>query len=96
MGPYSAELVQKLMALALRCCEDKPQERPQMLEIVRDLENLRAMLSDSGSFPSHSGASASGTDPLPSSKSEKVLHIPSGYAWGSDLVSGVLPTICPR
>ncbi|KAK2657757.1 hypothetical protein Ddye_010809 [Dipteronia dyeriana] len=44
MGPYSSECLKRFMTLALKCCEDKKEARPTMLELVRELENIFSML----------------------------------------------------
>lgn len=44
MGPYPSECVEKFVALALKCCEDKPEDRPSMLDVVRELETIQSIL----------------------------------------------------
>ncbi|OIT26252.1 PREDICTED: probable LRR receptor-like serine/threonine-protein kinase At1g06840 isoform X1 [Nicotiana attenuata] len=44
MGPYPSECMEKFAALALKCCEDKPEDRPSMLEVVRELETIQSIL----------------------------------------------------
>ncbi|KAK7333100.1 hypothetical protein VNO80_29863 [Phaseolus coccineus] len=101
MGSYPSEQVEKFLTLALKCCEDEPEARPTMAEVVRELENIwyttpesdtkRAefISSDSGKTDSHS---------IPSSSSASAMKTPfiSGDVSGSDLVSGVVPSINPR
>ncbi|MCD7447076.1 hypothetical protein HAX54_023105 [Datura stramonium] len=43
MGPYPSECVEKFVALALKCCEDKPEDRPSMLDVVRELETIESI-----------------------------------------------------
>ncbi|KAB5561834.1 hypothetical protein DKX38_006791 [Salix brachista] len=95
MGPYPSDCVKKFMALALKCCQDEPAERPTMLEVVREVENISYMLQESG--PISSEFETSGTLEVDS----PALYTPgkpsasSGFL-GSDLVSGVFPVIRPR
>lgn len=44
MGPYPSECMEKFAALALKCCEDKPEDRPSMLKVVRELETIQSIL----------------------------------------------------
>ncbi|KAJ6395174.1 hypothetical protein OIU77_020437 [Salix suchowensis] len=95
MGPYPSDCVKKFMALALKCCQDEPAERPAMLEVVREVENISYMLQESA--PISSEFETSGTMEVDS----PALYTPgkpsasSGFL-GSDLVSGVFPVIRPR
>ncbi|XP_022735685.1 probable LRR receptor-like serine/threonine-protein kinase At5g37450 isoform X3 [Durio zibethinus] len=99
MGSYSSEIIKKFMALALKCCQDDPKERPTMLEVVRELENLCSLLPESDMIPTESDASISEVSGVGSS------HLYFGKnshpqmtteIIGSELVSGVIPTIKPR
>ncbi|GLT56700.1 hypothetical protein SLA2020_297250 [Shorea laevis] len=100
MGTYSSECIKKFMALALKCTHDKPQPRPTMLEVVRDLENLITSLRDSETAPSDPDASGSrvslgiGIAP-PHVSLDKRSHDYAEFM-GSNLISGVVPTIRPR
>ncbi|KAL2333094.1 hypothetical protein Fmac_014307 [Flemingia macrophylla] len=99
MGSYPSEHVEKFLTLAMKCCEDEPEARPSMAEVVRELENIWSTLpesdtkivelisSDSGKTDGHS---------TPSSSSAMKTPFVSGDASGSDLVSGVIPSIKPR
>ncbi|KAL2532069.1 ABC transporter B family member 11 [Abeliophyllum distichum] len=40
MGSYRSKCMEKFVPLAFSCCQDKPEERPSMLEVVRELENI--------------------------------------------------------
>ncbi|KAK4377420.1 hypothetical protein RND71_003716 [Anisodus tanguticus] len=44
MGPYPSECMEKFAALALKCCEDKPEDRPSMSDVVRELETIQSIL----------------------------------------------------
>ncbi|TKY47280.1 LRR receptor serine/threonine-protein kinase [Spatholobus suberectus] len=100
MGSYPSEHVEKFLTLAMKCCEDEPEARPSMAEVVRELENIWSTMpesdtkraefiisSDSGKTDSHS---------TPSSSSAMRTPFVSGDVSGSDLVSGVIPSIKPR
>ena len=88
IGPYPSECIKKFMTLALKCSQDSTKDRPTMLEVVRELENISSMLPESGNSPLESDISASS---LNSGRNTSVTQFP-----GSDLVSGVIPTIRPR
>ncbi|KAM7265657.1 hypothetical protein ACFE04_003340 [Oxalis oulophora] len=104
MGSYTAECVEKFVGLALDSCNDKPDKRPSMVSIVRELENiLKAMpeldLTCSTSDQSSSACSGmSATFSSASASSYAMSRDPynSFSVSGSDLVSGVVPTIIPR
>ncbi|KAJ0028293.1 hypothetical protein Pint_35124 [Pistacia integerrima] len=99
MGPYSSKCLRRFMALALKCYEDETERRPSMLEVVRELENLSSMLPESETIPTDSYISASGSSGIPTSSlySERNSYVSGGFPeGGSDLVSGVVPTIRPR
>lgn len=98
MGSYNNECAKKFMQLALKCCQEETKARPTMLEVVRELENLSTMLSNSKTNTSDSNASSStasvGFAPI-ALYHERNTYISSDYA-GSNLVSGVFPDIKPR
>lgn len=96
MGPHPSECALKFMTLALRCCQEEGHERPSMMEVVRQLENLSAML-DSDSGITESSPSLPVKQVTPASPSS-TMHNPviSFDVSGSDLVSGVVPDISPR
>lgn len=99
MGSYPSECVERFVALALRCCHEKPEGRPSMLDVVRELENILRTMPETGvdSVGSRSRSGYSGE-----SSSSSSLHYSSRGPYvsrnvlGSDLVSGVIPTITPR
>ncbi|KAL0450882.1 UNVERIFIED_CONTAM: putative LRR receptor-like serine/threonine-protein kinase [Sesamum latifolium] len=97
MGVYPSDSVKKFMALALRCSSDETKDRPSMLEVVRELENISSMVPESDHTAL--GMSSSGTS-VASAPSSSVYDRRSTYLTidlpGSDLVSGVIPTIKPR
>ncbi|RVW30362.1 putative LRR receptor-like serine/threonine-protein kinase [Vitis vinifera] len=96
MGPFPSDCVKEFMTLALRCSQDLTKDRPSMLEVVRELENISSMLPQAGhgrskSDTSASGISVMGTTAVYPGRNSYVSGFP-----GSDLVSGVIPTIRPR
>ncbi|XP_057972137.1 probable LRR receptor-like serine/threonine-protein kinase At1g06840 [Malania oleifera] len=96
MGPYPSECVNKFMTLALKCCQEETKARPSMLEVVRELENMLSLLPESNTIPLVSDASTSGVpSSVPSAYSGRNSY-PSTEFLGSNLVSGVFPTIRPR
>ncbi|WVY93625.1 hypothetical protein V8G54_032713 [Vigna mungo] len=101
MGSYPSEHVEKFLTLALKCSEDEPEARPRMTEVVRELENIWSTMPESDTKKAEFMSSDSGkTDihSIPSSSSASAMKTPfvSGDVSGSDLVSGVIPSIKPR
>lgn len=96
MGSYPSECVERFIALALKCCQDLPEDRPSMLDVVRELENILRMMPETenqfSDLASHSGKSLSAPS---SSYVDGDLYSVSNPS-GNDLVSGVVPTITPR
>ncbi|KAL3839925.1 hypothetical protein ACJIZ3_024516 [Penstemon smallii] len=102
MGQYPSEGVKKFMALAMRCSSDETKDRPLMLEVVRELENISSMLPESDNTSSefvNVNLSSSGTS-VASAPSTSVYDRRSTYLTGDrsgdDLVSGVIHSIMPR
>lgn len=104
MGSYPSKCIERFVALALRCCHDKQDKRPSMLEVVRELEIILRILPetetteiDSASAysrkttPTFSGTSASSS----SFCTNRDISNSSSHL-GSDLSSGVIPFIPPR
>uniref|UniRef100_M4CN72 non-specific serine/threonine protein kinase n=1 Tax=Brassica campestris TaxID=3711 RepID=M4CN72_BRACM len=90
---YSEEGVKRFMELAIRCCRDDPVERPGMLEIVRELENLFTKEEKPYSSPSvQSSASGFFAAGLGSYNN----HSTFSQFTANELVSGVIPSIAPR
>ncbi|XP_074277113.1 putative LRR receptor-like serine/threonine-protein kinase At1g06840 isoform X2 [Silene latifolia] len=90
MNGYSCECVERFIALARRCCEDKPETRPSMLDVVRELEDILQMAPESITMSDTTSISSSSTN-----LSVAYPHS-SSYVSGSDLITGVTPTIAPR
>ncbi|KAG4935123.1 hypothetical protein JHK85_050042 [Glycine max] len=95
MGSYPSEHVEKFLTLAMKCCEDEPEARPRMAEVVRELENIWSTMPESDTkraefMSSDSGKADSHSTPSSSSASASIMKTPfvSGDVSGSDLVSG--------
>ena len=97
MGSYPSNCVERFLALALSCCHEKPEKRPSMLDVVRELENILKMMPETDTVMSESTYTFSSKLEEPSSSS----HV-TGESYtslnisGSDLISGVVPSISPR
>ncbi|THG10273.1 hypothetical protein TEA_010533 [Camellia sinensis var. sinensis] len=99
MGSYPSDCVERFVNLALKCCQDETDNRPSMSEVVRELESIWLMMPESDTKTSESLIANPGKDVTPpSSSSDLKNHAPyvSGDISGSDLISGVVPTITPR
>nr|XP_027190406.1 probable LRR receptor-like serine/threonine-protein kinase At1g06840 isoform X2 [Cicer arietinum] len=99
MGSYPSEHVEKFLSLALKCCNDEPDNRPRMTEVVRELENIWNVMPESDTRRAESLTSVSDSSKAistPSSSSAMRTPFVSGDVSGSDLVSGVIPSIKPR
>lgn len=97
MGSYPSECVEKFVTLALKCCQEDTDERPSMAEVVRELENIWQMMPESDARTNDSVITDSGKMvSSPSSSSTTKNPYVSSDISGSDLVSGVIPTIAPR
>lgn len=99
IGPHSSDCVKKFMDLALRCSLDAQKDRPSMLEVVRELEDIIHMLPadlDNNIAPdtdiSTSGMSSSSPPTSTYSRHTTTYTTMEGI----ELVSGVIPSIRPR
>ena len=103
MGAYPSECVERFIGLALRCCEDKPERRPCILDVVRELENLVLLLpesmnlSDTSSFQSRTTCTTATTTTTASTTTSFIVYarMPSDVS-GSDLTTTVMPAVPPR
>ncbi|OMP08585.1 hypothetical protein CCACVL1_01105 [Corchorus capsularis] len=93
---YSSECIKKLMALALKCCQDDPKDRPTMLEAVRELENICSLLPESDEVPTESDNSSTSGRQLALSSGRNSQVLLTTQVLGSELISGVIATIRPR
>lgn len=108
MGSYPAECVEKFAALALRCCQDETDARPSMVEVVRELEVIWHMTPGTENIASSEsgvvgmvGSSSSNTTSTPTASRSRMAssddhYISSMEVSGSNLLSGVMPSINPR
>ncbi|XP_006645416.1 probable LRR receptor-like serine/threonine-protein kinase At1g06840 [Oryza brachyantha] len=104
MGSYPAESVEKFAALALRCCRDETDARPSMVEVMRELEAIWEMTPETGSMaslsvtmePSNTATPSSGSRMASSSANDHQYNMSSSDVSGSNLLSGVVPSINPR
>ncbi|CAM8955431.1 unnamed protein product [Rhodiola kirilowii] len=98
MGSYPSECLVKFIDLALSCCQDNPDDRPSMADVVRQIENMWQLmpLRDRTIAKAHrEGISSKEVTHL--SSSHTVTHpYASMDVSGSDLVSGAMPAIAPR
>lgn len=97
MGPYHEKTVKKFMALALRCSMENSKDRPSMLEVVRELENISSTHLD---IAPNNGSTSTPAAPPTSSlydnrrTSYATMDLLSGN--GGDLVSDDIPSIKAR
>ncbi|CAN6575941.1 unnamed protein product [Malus baccata var. baccata] len=96
MGSYPSKCVERFLDLALRCCNEKPDKRPHMLEVVREIENILKIMPATNTMFSPSTSSYSDQSPTSSSFMTGDRSNMSSSLAGSDLTSGVVPTIMPR
>ncbi|KAH6765757.1 Leucine-rich repeat protein kinase family protein [Perilla frutescens var. hirtella] len=97
MGSYPSECVEKFINLALKCCLEETDARPTMAEVYRELESIWLLLPESDTNYTDSITSDSGklaTTPTSSSLTKNPFV--SQDVSGSDLISGVVPSIAPR
>lgn len=97
MGHYPSEIVERFTVLALRCCQDKPENRPSMLEIVRQLENLVRMMEPETTMLEEMSDEFTTLKQMSESSSSvsrggerSYFSSSSAAALGSDLISGDL------
>ncbi|MED6196106.1 hypothetical protein PIB30_044166 [Stylosanthes scabra] len=97
VGHYPSECVEPFFTLALKCCEDAPEGRPKMAEVVRELENIWSLIPESNGKVAEYVSSDSGAlfSSEPSSSTIKNPFASLDIS-GSDLVSGDIPSIKPR
>ncbi|GKV09586.1 hypothetical protein SLEP1_g21064 [Rubroshorea leprosula] len=99
MGSYPSECVEKFVSLAMKCCQDETNSRPSMTEVVQTLQTIWLMMPEYfGPLPAESmEGDSEKTSSTPASSSSIVNNsYMSSDVSGSDLVSGVIPTITPK
>uniref|UniRef100_A0A0D3DSU1 non-specific serine/threonine protein kinase n=1 Tax=Brassica oleracea var. oleracea TaxID=109376 RepID=A0A0D3DSU1_BRAOL len=90
MGQSSPDKVMKLAGLALWCCEDRPEMRPSMSKVVKELESICQSVKETDMFSETTTllytktSSSSSSSPVPSSLT------------GSNLDSGFFESVKPR
>lgn len=97
MGSYPSECVVKFLSLALKCCQDDTDARPSMADVVRELDSICLMMPESDikiANPMVTDVEKDMSSP-PSSSTVKNPYVSSEVS-GSNLDSGVVPTIMPR
>ncbi|KAL2330502.1 hypothetical protein Fmac_018083 [Flemingia macrophylla] len=96
MGSYPSDCLDKFLTLALSCCQDSPEDRPSMLDVVRELEDMVAMLPESDdSITLDNSDEMVSSSSLGSNAAREDQH-KYAFVSGSNLVSGVIPTVVPR
>ncbi|MCE3052179.1 hypothetical protein HAX54_051755 [Datura stramonium] len=98
IGPYSSDCVEKFLDLALRCSMDEQKDRPSMLEVVRELEDITYMLPASfdNNIATNVDVSTSGMSSSPPTSTYSRHTTTYTTMEGIELVSGVIPSIKPR
>ncbi|KAI3831183.1 hypothetical protein MKW92_047321 [Papaver armeniacum] len=107
MGSYPSECIEKFVKLALQCCQEDTDARPSMAEVVKELDGILHMIPQSDISTDHTvydseiSMTTTTTRTPPSSSMamnnrDRDLYVSSEYISGSNLVSGVVPTIAPR
>lgn len=98
MGVYPSDCAEKFATLALNCCNDKPEKRPSMLEVVRELELILKMMPETETVSSEFISSQSSKSMSTSSSySNRGQTGSSSNVYGSDnLISDATLTLSPR
>ncbi|KAK1391145.1 putative LRR receptor-like serine/threonine-protein kinase [Heracleum sosnowskyi] len=93
MGSYPSKCVERFVALALKCCHDKPEDRPSMLDVVRELKNIIQKMPETKPDLSKLTFTESSSSSLVLANEE---YFASLNMLGSNLVIGVTTSIKPR
>ncbi|KAB5512928.1 hypothetical protein DKX38_029956 [Salix brachista] len=97
MGSYPSDCVDKFLTLAMKCCNEETDARPSMADVVRELESIWHMMSESDTATTDITSIDNGEEMTPPPSSSMMINpCVSSEVSGSDLVSGVVPTIPPR
>ncbi|KAJ6349104.1 hypothetical protein OIU77_006655 [Salix suchowensis] len=97
MGSYPSDCVDKFLTLAMKCCNGETDARPSMADVVRELESIWHMVSESDTATTDITSIDNGEEMTPPPSSSMMTNpCVSSEVSGSDLVSGVVPTIPPR
>ncbi|XP_019095300.1 PREDICTED: probable LRR receptor-like serine/threonine-protein kinase At1g06840 isoform X1 [Camelina sativa] len=96
MSSVPDECLEKFATLALRCCREETDARPSMAEVVRELEIIWELMPES-QVAKAADLSETTTHPSSSLNSSIMKHPYSSMdVSGSDLVSGIAPSVSPR
>src|ERR1044072_1621625 len=99
MGSYPINCVEKFLSLALNCSKDAPNERPNMVEVVGELDSIWSMMAESDG-KGFEDPTSDDFETVSSSEPSSTTKYPtpsfSGDVSGSYLVSGDIPIIRPR
>ncbi|KDP45677.1 hypothetical protein JCGZ_17284 [Jatropha curcas] len=97
MGSYPSDCVEKFLNLAIKCCQEETDLRPSIVDVVRELESIWLMMpeSDTKIKDTMSTDDEKTVTSSPSSSMMKHPYVSSDVS-GSNLVSGVVPSITPR
>ncbi|KAF9661916.1 hypothetical protein SADUNF_Sadunf19G0118700 [Salix dunnii] len=97
MGSYPSDCIDKFLTLAMKCCNEETDARPSMADVVRELESIWHMASELDTATTDITSIDNGEEMTPPSSSSMMINpCVSSEVSGSDLVSGVVPTITPR
>ncbi|KAL9994667.1 putative protein kinase RLK-Pelle-LRR-VIII-1 family [Helianthus debilis subsp. tardiflorus] len=88
MGSYPSECVDKFVSLALWCCNDKPEKRPSMLDVVHELEHILEKMPKTGVDLSETRSNSFVETSLTFNSSSNVS--------GGDLSNGESSVVYPR
>ncbi|XP_010427010.1 PREDICTED: putative leucine-rich repeat receptor-like serine/threonine-protein kinase At3g53590 isoform X2 [Camelina sativa] len=91
MGQCSPDKVKKLAELALWCCEDRPETRPPMSKVVKELEGICQSVQEPDMFSETTKLICTKTSSSSSSVPSPLSLLP-----GSDLDSGFFHAVKPR
>ncbi|KAL9342785.1 hypothetical protein Peur_066110 [Populus x canadensis] len=97
MRSYPSDCVDKFSTLAMKCCNDETDDRPSMIDVVRELESIWHMMPESDSKTTDTMSIDIGME-MTSPSSYSLLKNPcvSSEVSSSNLVGGGAPTITPR
>jgi len=97
MRSYPSDCVDKFSTLAMKCCNDETDDRPSMIDVVRELESIWHMMPESDSKTTDTMSIDIGME-MTSPSSYSLLKNPcvSSEVSSSNLGGGGAPTITPR
>ncbi|XP_027174931.1 probable LRR receptor-like serine/threonine-protein kinase At1g06840 isoform X5 [Coffea eugenioides] len=98
MGSYPSECVERFIALGLKCCQYKPEDRPSIVDVVRELENILRIMPETGVDSSESRSKFFSESVSPSSLSANTsrdLYALSSTS-GGGLITEASLSVTPR